>query len=257
MPQTFAQWWAKNLPDVKHFTAAEFLTLGGEHHIEGKPGYGLNTLPPRALWPNVIPLVNVLDALRERVGVPVRLSNVYRSPAYNAAIKGAKDSQHMQFKAADISVGAERPADVAATLRKMRSDGMFEGGVGLYNGFVHVDVRGSDADWDKRTGAQRAIVGRVLGAAAREPADAAVEAAVQRGPIPPYDPGMNPNEPEEATSPPRPETGNSPAAAEMAVIVTGAGITGAAGIWWLAAIIVIAGLIVATRKWWWPKLRRK
>jgi len=34
-----------------------------------------------------------------------------------------------------------------AILRQLRNDSMFQGGIGLYANFVHVDTRGWNADW--------------------------------------------------------------------------------------------------------------
>lgn len=145
----FEAWFAANLPDVTHFTAAEFLVKGADHYNPRAAGYGLNADPPRELWPNVIPLARALEAFRVRVGKPVHINSCYRSPRYNATLPGAAtSSQHMQFKAADITVaGRGSPADWAATARAMRADGLFAGGVGEYKSFVHIDVRGAAADW--------------------------------------------------------------------------------------------------------------
>ena len=142
----FATWFAENLPDVTHFRASEFLAKGASHASNG-----LNTDPPRELWPNVIPLARVLEAVRREIGKPIKILSVYRSPAYNEAIGGATSSQHMKFKAADFAVigpGAGKPRDWAAVVDRMRwHDGTFKGGRGLYNTFVHVDVRGNNASW--------------------------------------------------------------------------------------------------------------
>lgn len=44
----------------------------------------------------------VLDPLRENTGAPINISSGYRGPELNARIGGAKKSQHMEGKAADI-----------------------------------------------------------------------------------------------------------------------------------------------------------
>ena len=138
---TFKQWFKRNLPDIRYFSAEEFL-------VKGLNKNGLNTSPPEELWPNVIPLAYALDGIRHHLGVPMRLHSVYRSPAYNRSIGGARSSQHMLFKAADWSAPARGDAaDWAATVRKLRADGLYSGGLGQYKTFVHVDVRGSQASW--------------------------------------------------------------------------------------------------------------
>lgn len=146
----FATWFANNLPDVTHFRASEFLAKGASHASNG-----LNTDPPRELWPSIIPLARVLEAVRREIGKPIKILSVYRSPAYNEAIGGAKSSQHMRFRAADFAVvgpASGTPRDWAAVVDRMRwHDGTFKGGRGLYNTFVHVDVRGTNASWPRGT----------------------------------------------------------------------------------------------------------
>lgn len=164
MAETFDQWYRRNLPEVVYFTSTEFLVKGSEHSDPSKDGYRLNTDPPVDLWPNVIPLARLLQTLRVRLGAPINLHSVYRSPRYNAAVDGASASLHMQFKAADFSVlGNGRPVDWAATLAAMRAEGQFNGGIFLYRTFVHVDVRGHNVgsnDWGN---------GRVLGTSTKPP----------------------------------------------------------------------------------------
>lgn len=141
----FQAYFEENLPDVQHFKWHEFLVKGGAHATNG-----LNTDPPQELWENVLPLVRVLEEFRGQVGLPVVLTSVYRSPKYNSSIGGATRSQHMAFTAADFKVvgaGAGGPSQWADRMRQIRSSGLFEGGIGKYATFVHVDVRGTRADW--------------------------------------------------------------------------------------------------------------
>jgi lysozyme family protein len=142
----FKAFFERALPDVQHFNWQEFLVKGAKHAVNG-----LNTDPPREKWDNVVPLARVLEEFRKRIGAKVRLTNVYRSPDYNRSVGGAKNSQHVQFCAADVQVPDRGgPQLWADTLRAMRQEGFFSGGIGIYNSFVHVDTRGSNADWDER-----------------------------------------------------------------------------------------------------------
>ena len=59
----------------------------------------------------------VLQPLRESLGMPVRITSGYRSPAVNAAVKGSKTSAHVHGLAVDIKVGAPTPWDAARLLR--------------------------------------------------------------------------------------------------------------------------------------------
>lgn len=104
----------------------------------------LNTDPPRSLWPSLLAVVKVADEARHRLGRPLRINSAYRSPAYNRAISGASRSIHVQGGALDLSGS---PATLHKILTQMRRDGLFRGGIGRYKTFVHVDVRGRNADW--------------------------------------------------------------------------------------------------------------
>lgn len=135
---------------VRHFKAHEFFVLGGNHHNPDSRAYGLNTEPPEELWENMIPTAVVLDHCRARVGKPVWITNAYRAPAYNRALPGtAPYSRHMSFDAADIQSRAT-PRTLYKTLLQMRREGLYKGGLGGYNSFVHVDTRGHNATWGKR-----------------------------------------------------------------------------------------------------------
>ena len=135
---------------VQHFTAREFLTLGASHNDARSTGYALNCHPPRELWPNIFRLARVLDIIRHRLDAPLRLHSVYRNPRYNTAIGGAPISQHKLGQAADISSPTRSPLVLWRTAIRARGEDIFEGGIGIYDTFVHVDIRGQRANWDRR-----------------------------------------------------------------------------------------------------------
>lgn len=61
---------------------------------------------PPELWGNVQRLAtNVLQPLRNIIGVPMNISSSYRSPTRNAAVGGADNSQHETADAADFYPG--------------------------------------------------------------------------------------------------------------------------------------------------------
>ena len=97
---------------------------------------------------NVQKLAKNLQALRDYLGEPVRLNSGYRTLSYNARIGGAKESQHCLAKAADITVKSKTPKQLAAVIEKLISERkMAQGGLGVYPGFLHYDVRGRKARW--------------------------------------------------------------------------------------------------------------
>ena len=91
-------------------------------------------------------LVQLLQSIRDHFGAPVVITSGYRTAAHNKAVGGAPYSQHCYGTAADISVKGQPPAAVAAYARELMPDW---GGVGVYagQGFTHVDVRETRADW--------------------------------------------------------------------------------------------------------------
>jgi hypothetical protein len=97
-----------------------------------------NCIPPQGIAPE---LILALEELRWSLGkVPVRVVSGYRCPKYNAKVCGAKNSQHLKGTAADIQVKGFKPVYVAIEAGMVEQ--FYKGGIGLYNTFTHVDVRG-------------------------------------------------------------------------------------------------------------------
>lgn len=110
---------------VRHFTARELCT---------ERRTGTVTVPPRDMWRNIRPALLVADAVREVMGIPILVVSGYRSPDYNATVRGSLRSEHMQFKALDL-----RPMNASvAALEQMRV---------ILRGIVEHDQRtGNDLD---------------------------------------------------------------------------------------------------------------
>ena len=125
---------------VTNFTAAEFFFRGAS---DAK--LQLNTDPPAALWPNMETTAKVLQEARNRLKSPIRLTSIFRSPAYNKRIGGVSNSTHCVFNATDLVCA--QPASLYLVLLDLRREGAFKGGLGLYRSFVHLDSRGHNATW--------------------------------------------------------------------------------------------------------------
>ena len=94
-------------------------------------------------------LVDILENIRVHFGQPVHINSGYRTVSYNAGISGSsKKSQHCSGLAADIRVDGHTPAEVYAYAETLLGD---HGGLGIYNSFVHVDVRADKSRFDYRT----------------------------------------------------------------------------------------------------------
>jgi uncharacterized protein YcbK (DUF882 family) len=103
---------------------------------------------PEELLENVQLLADNLQVLREHLGKPIRVISGYRSPKYNRKIGGARKSQHMLAKAADIKISGMAPGEIKRVIEDLITLGkMHPGGVGLYKTFTHYDVRGRNARW--------------------------------------------------------------------------------------------------------------
>jgi uncharacterized protein YcbK (DUF882 family) len=92
-------------------------------------------------------LVALLQQIRDHFNRPVTVVSGYRSKKYNTAISGAKSSQHLYGKAADISINRIKPRTIAEY-----AETLCPGGMGLYeyggtSGFVHIDTRAKRARW--------------------------------------------------------------------------------------------------------------
>lgn len=90
--------------------------------------------------------VVALEPLRARYGITTVTSG-YRTAAHNAAVGGARHSHHLyglfpHQPAADVKCRLGTPRQWAALL-----DQLGVGGLGLYSGHVHVDLRRGRARW--------------------------------------------------------------------------------------------------------------
>lgn len=106
---------------------------------------------PENVYLNIVKLANQLQYLREQIGKPIKINSGYRSPEHNKKIGGVSNSQHLLGKAADIRVSGIEPEVVRQHILDAIDNGeMLQGGVGIYDTFVHYDIRGKKARWDYR-----------------------------------------------------------------------------------------------------------
>jgi uncharacterized protein YcbK (DUF882 family) len=97
---------------------------------------------------NIKFLATQLQIIRGALGRPLTIISGWRSPTYNKKIGGAKESQHMQGRAADLKSPGVSPAELHMLVLKLIKEGkLHQGGVGKYSTFVHYDTRGTAARW--------------------------------------------------------------------------------------------------------------
>lgn len=104
---------------------------------------------PDELLPNVKELAKNLQVIRDEIGQPLYISGSgYRTPEHNKKVDGAPKSQHLTASAADISSPGMSPEDLAAVIERLIiEERVKQGGIGVYAGFVHYDIRGKRARW--------------------------------------------------------------------------------------------------------------
>lgn len=132
----------------KHFTLAEMTVSQKAARL------GLSNRPSPDEVENLRRLcVNVLEPLRGYLG-PIVVSSGYRSPKVNAAVGGARTSQHVQGLAADILVPGHSVPFVVATIRKLKLP--FDQVIDEFGAWTHVS-------WSPRPRGQVLLARRVDG----------------------------------------------------------------------------------------------
>ncbi len=106
---------------------------------------------PISVINNLAELAQNLEIIRSRLGEPIYISSGWRTVDHNRKVGGVKNSQHLQGKAADIWSEIYSPKEIYHIIDQFINAGvMKEGGLGLYNTFVHYDIRGKKERWDYR-----------------------------------------------------------------------------------------------------------
>ena len=121
----------------KYFHSSEFACKCGNHGFDNEGRPILDSIIDKRL-------VDVLDAIRERIGQPIYINSGYRCPAHNEEVGGVPNSQHVVGTAADITYDGIDVDYLAEVAEECGADGIGK----YYNqDFVHVDVRGYEARW--------------------------------------------------------------------------------------------------------------
>lgn len=116
------------------------------------------TKVPNKYKANVIRLACNLQVLRDFVNenkreqLAININSAYRTESHNKAVKGAENSQHLTAKAVDIWIATILPVKLYFIIDTLIDQGkMDEGGLFLYNSFVHYDIRGEKRRWNYST----------------------------------------------------------------------------------------------------------
>lgn len=101
------------------------------------------TAVPEYLFYNMRMLAINLEIIRAFFGSPIIINSAYRTISHNNKVGGAPNSQHLVCNAADINVKNMRPIELYNTAKSlMQRRAIEQGGLFLYDNFVHYDRRG-------------------------------------------------------------------------------------------------------------------
>lgn len=92
----------------------------------------------------VFRVAQMFEAIRLLCGEkPITVLSAYRTPEHNRKIGGARNSQHVQGRALDLKPPKGMSVEHFYSVIRSGAEAMGIGGMGLYNTFVHVDIRPS------------------------------------------------------------------------------------------------------------------
>ena len=110
---------------------------------------------PDSARANIVALVEqVLDPVREKLGMPIKVNSGYRCPRHNEEVLGVRNSQHMKGEAADIAMVHGSRFKVHDLAQAIVENGRCDQR-SIYPTFVHVSY--------KRNGPNRHQVIRKIG----------------------------------------------------------------------------------------------
>lgn len=101
--------------------------------------------PYPAAWreTRAVALAAEFEAIRALVSGPLIVLSGYRTPTHNSSVGGAGNSQHLEGRALDLRKPAAWSIDrlYEAVRRRAGVSTSAIGGIGIYETFVHVDIR--------------------------------------------------------------------------------------------------------------------
>jgi len=114
------------------------------------PRRWIYAIPPRELWPNIVPTARLFLWLTYEMGAPLSARG-YRPPDYNLEVKGSSRSLHQWFSAIDIRVASpnatterRRKLAILGAELYLNNGSEFELGLGVYGSKtpsnIHIDT---------------------------------------------------------------------------------------------------------------------
>ena len=91
-------------------------------------------------------LLRKLSALRQAIGFPLLVNSGYRCKKENHRVHGVKTSYHLIGFAVDVTTASMKISDLLKHAQNINF-----GGIGVYDNFLHLDIRHNHEFWDSRT----------------------------------------------------------------------------------------------------------
>ncbi len=125
----------------KYFTLAEFTVS------QTASRNGINNNPPEEVLERLINTAECMEKVRKLLGYPINISSGYRSPELNAAVKGAKTSQHLTGEACDFTCPRfGTPREIVDKIQKSAIE--YSQLILEYDNWVHISFRKGDSRRD-------------------------------------------------------------------------------------------------------------
>ena len=125
----------------KYFTLAEFTVS------QTASRNGINNNPPEEVLERLIHTAECMEKVRKLLGYPINISSGYRSPELNAAVKGAKTSQHLTGEACDFTCPRfGTPRQIVDKIQKSSIE--YSQLILEYDNWVHISFRKGDSRRD-------------------------------------------------------------------------------------------------------------
>lgn len=90
---------------------------------------------------NLVRLATNIQKIRDKLGAPISINSGYRTKSHNEKEGGATASRHLTASAGDLRQSKITPLELYRLIEQMINEGEIDnGGLFLYNGFVHYDL---------------------------------------------------------------------------------------------------------------------
>lgn len=97
---------------------------------------------PIELMHNLHKLATNIQIIRDNLDAPITINSGYRTKSHNKKVGGASKSYHLTADAGDLKQNKETPLQLYKRIERLINDGLIhDGGLILYNTFVHYDTR--------------------------------------------------------------------------------------------------------------------